>query len=191
MILESKVATSVSVDSDISFADFSRIVGFDASRLERILRLLLVRKIFVESRPAYVAHSEISAHLAGNKEFTTFPGHCTGEAFSAASRLTEAIRQHSNAEAPNKTSFNYTFGTPDPLFTYLTKNSDQFDRFKLGMAGISQAGRRSAQQVVGGYDWAALGSATVVDVRNALFGIFGRDGSLMNVDCRLAVAAVT
>ena len=171
MVLEFNIATSVPAESDISFAELSKIVGFDAGRLERILRLLFVRKIFVESRPGYVAHSEVSAHLAENKELAAFLGHCTGEAFPAASRLTEAIRRHPTTEAPNEAGFNYAFDTADPLFTYLAKNPHRFDRFNLGMAGISQAGGRSAQQVVGGYDWAALGAVTVVDVRTTSFAI--------------------
>ena len=154
-------------------------MGFDASRLERILRLLFVRKIFIESRPGYVAHSEISKHLAENNELSAFLGHCAGEVFPAASKLTEALRRHPGTEAPNEAAFNYAFSTSDPLFTYLTKNPDRFDRFNLGMAGISQGGGRSAKQVVEGYDWAALGAATVVDVRTSLCGIesgYGANG---------------
>ena len=161
-------------NGDISFAELSKIVGFDAGRLERILRLLFGRKIFVESRPGHVAHSEISTHLAKNNELAAFLSHCTGEAFPATSRHTEAIRQHPSTEAPNEAGFNYAFGTPDPLFTYLTKNRDRFDRFNLGMAGISRNCGRSAKQVVGGYDWAGLGAATVVDVRTTSFGVESR-----------------
>ncbi|KAI9801588.1 MAG: hypothetical protein M1825_003267 [Sarcosagium campestre] len=164
VVLEFDIANTVPLDGDISFEELSRLVGFDAGRLERILRLLFVRKIFVESRPGYVAHSAVSAHLAKNKELAAFLGHCTGEAFPAASKLTEAIRQYPHTEEPNQTGFNLALGTPDPLFTFLSKNAARFDRFNLGMAGISQAGGRSAKQVVEGYDWASLGQATVVDV---------------------------
>ena len=170
MVLEFNIATSVPANSDTSFAELSKTVGFDASRLERILRLLFVCKIFVESRPGYEAHSEVSKYLAENNALAAFLGHCAGEALLAASRLTEAIRRQSRTEAPNEAGFNDAFGTSDPFFTYLSKNPERFDRFNLDMAGISQGGARSANQVVEGYDCGALGAATVVNVRTRSFG---------------------
>ena len=165
VVLEYDIANTVPLNGDISFADLSQKVGFDAGRLERILRLLFVRHIFTESRPGFVAHSPVSAYLAENKELAAFLGHCTGEAFPAASKLTETIRKYPYTEEPNQTGFNLALGTDDPLFTFLSKNPKRFDRFNLGMAGISQAGGRSAKQVVEGYDWGSLGEGTVVDVR--------------------------
>ena len=107
--------------------------------------MLSVHQIFVESRPGYVADSKVSRQLAENNDLATFLGHCAGEAFLAASRLIEAFRRSSGIEALNEAGFNYAFCNSDPPFTYLTKNFTRFDRFKLGMAGISQGGGRSAK----------------------------------------------
>ena len=164
MVLEFGIALAVPVEGDISFQELSKIVGFDAQRLERILRLLFVRYIFTESRPGYVAHTPASAELARNKELAAFLGHCTFEAFPAASNLATTIRRYPHSELPNQTGFNAALQTEDPLFTFLSKNPARFDRFNLGMAGISQGGGRSAQQVAEGWDWSSLGSGTVVDV---------------------------
>ena len=165
VVLEFGIANAVPLHGDISFSELSQTVGFGVGRLERILRLLFVRSIFTESRPGYVAHTAVSTHLAENKELAAFLGHCTGEAFPAASKLTETIRKYPYSEEPNQTGFNLALGTSDPLFTFLSKNPARFDRFNLGMAGISQAGGRSAKQVTEGYDWGSLGEVTVVDVR--------------------------
>ena len=102
--------------------------------------------------------------MVKNKELAAFLGHCTGEAFPAASKLAETIRKYPYSEEPHQTGFNTAFETDDPLFTFLTKNPKRFDRFNLGMVGISQGGGRSAKQVGDDYDWASLGEATVVDV---------------------------
>ena len=140
-------------------------MGFNVTRLERILRLLFLRKIFAEPRPGHVAHTPVSLQLAQNPELAAFLGHCTGEAFPSAAALTSTLKAHPYSELPSNSPFNLAFATSDPLFTFLTQNPTRFDRFNLGMAGISQAGGRSAVQVVEGYDWARLGTgATVVDV---------------------------
>ena len=172
VVLEFGIATAVPFNGDISFQDLAQTVGFDVGRLERILRLLFVRKLFVESRPGFVAHSAVSAHMAENKDLAAFLVHCTGEAFPAASKLTDAIRKHPYSEGPDETGFNLALGTPDPVFTFLSKNPERFDRFNLGMAGISQGGGRSGIQVVEGFDWASLGKATVVDVRYPKLGLY-------------------
>ncbi|MCJ1247158.1 hypothetical protein MMC30_004370 [Trapelia coarctata] len=164
VLLEFDIANHVPLEGDISFAALSSKAGFDEQRLERILRLLFVKKIFRESRLLHVAHTTISAELKNNKALAAFLGHCTFEAFPAASRLSDSLRRYPHTQEPNETGFNLAMNTGDPLFTYLTKNPARFDRFNLGMAGISQAIGRSAQQVVDGYPWDSLGEVTVVDV---------------------------
>ncbi|KAL8790012.1 MAG: hypothetical protein Q9195_006561 [Heterodermia aff. obscurata] len=165
VVLEFNIHTAIPLHGDISFSSLSHIVGFNATRLERILRLLFVRKVFSESRPGYVAHTPVSRQLVQNPDLAAFLGHCTGEAFPSAAALTSTLKAHPFSELPSNAPFNLAFATSDPLFTFLTKNPTRFDRFNLGMAGISQAAGRSAAQVVEGYDWARLGTgATVVDV---------------------------
>jgi hypothetical protein len=93
--------------------------------------------------------------------------HCTHEAFPAAARLVDAFRAHPQDEEPNETGFNVAFGTTDPLFSWLVANPDRFANFNDAMEGISQGGGRSADQVVGGYRWADLGKATIVDVSSS------------------------
>jgi hypothetical protein len=100
-----------------------------------------------------------------NPELTAFLGHCTHEAFPAASRLVDSLRKYPLSEEPNETGFNIAFNTVDPLFTFLSKHPERFERFNRGMAGLSKSGGRSAQQVVEGFPWDSLGAATVIDVR--------------------------
>lgn len=163
-MFEFNIANSVPMDGDISFKDLSDIVGFDARKLERILRLLFVRRIFCETKAGFVEHTPVSAYLAKNRELAAFLGHAAFEAFPAATKLAEAIRKHPYTEEPNETGFNLALGTSDPLFTFLSKNPQRFDRFNLGQSGISQTGSRSAKQAIVSFDWASLGDGTVVDV---------------------------
>ena len=171
VVLAFNIQEHVPTQGDISFISLSEKAGFDQHRLERILRLLFVSNIFRESRPSHVAHSVTSLELKNNKEMTAFLGHCAFEAFPAASRLSDSIAQYPYSQDPHETGFNIALNTSDPLFTYLSKNPARFDRFNLGMAGISQAIGRSSQQVIEGYPWRDLGSAIVIDVS---FRIIGR-----------------
>ncbi|KAL2859608.1 S-adenosyl-L-methionine-dependent methyltransferase [Aspergillus pseudodeflectus] len=164
VVIEFNLAQHVPLDSEISFKELSLVSGAPLGRLERILRLLFVRRIFHEPRPGYIAHTTASERLVTNPELTAFLGHCTHEAFPAASRLVDSLRKYPNTEEPSQAGFNVAFGTEDPLFTFLTKNPDRFERFNQGMAGLSKSGGRSVKQVIEGFPWGDLGEATVVDV---------------------------
>lgn len=164
VIIEFDLASKVPLGSSISFNELSAISGCPVGRLERVLRLLFVRRIFRESQSGYVSHTSISERLAIDQDLTAFLGHCTHEAFPAASRLVDSIRQYPDTEEPSQAGFNIAFNTTDPLFTFLSKHPDRFDRFNRGMAGLSKSGGRSDQQVVDGFPWDSLGNALVIDV---------------------------
>lgn len=164
VVVEYELAKHVPLGSEISIQELSSVSGAPASRLERVLRLLYVRKIFHEPKPGFVAHTEASARMSTNPELTAFLGHCTHEAFPAASRLVDSMRRFPDSEGPSQAGFNVAFGTEDPLFDFLAKNPDRFDRFNRGMAGLSKHGGRSLQTVIDIYPWADLGSALCVDV---------------------------
>ena len=170
VVLEFDIANSVPLVGDISFTNLARSAGFSTRKLERVLRLLFVRKIFWEARPGFVGHTTVSAYLADNKDLAAFLGHCAGEAFPAASMLSSAIKRFPYTEEPNEAGFNLALDTSDPMFSFMSKNPERFDRFNLGQAGISQGTGRDTQQAIEGYDWASLGKATVVDVSRASLG---------------------
>ncbi|KAL4865955.1 hypothetical protein BDV12DRAFT_187770 [Aspergillus spectabilis] len=151
VVIEFDLARHVPLHSDISFKDLSLVSSAPLGRLERVLRLLFVRRIFYEPRPGYIAHTTASERLVTNPDLTAFLGHCTHEAFPAASRLVDSLRKYPDSEEPSEAGFNIAFGTRDPLFNQ-------------GMAGLSKSGGRSVQQVVDGFPWESLGEATVVDV---------------------------
>lgn len=164
--MEFKVAQNVPTkpESSIAILDLAQKVGILPNRLERILRLLFLKRIFHEPTPGNVAHTPTSLILSSNPELTAFIRHCTHEAFPSASRLIDALRLYPDTEKPNQAAFNVAFATEDPLFNWFVKRPDRFENFNEGMKGISQGGGRSGDQVVGGYDWASLGKVTVVDV---------------------------
>jgi hypothetical protein len=164
VVVEFDLANHVPRDSEISIKDLAAVSGAPYSRLERVLRLLFVRKIFFEPKPGYVAHTVVSERMATSPELTAFLGHCTHEAFPAASRLVDSLRKYPDSEEPSQTGFNIAFGTADPLFNFLVKNPDRFDRFNRGMAGLSKHGGRSLQTVLDIYPWDTLGNAVCVDL---------------------------
>ncbi|KAL2796211.1 S-adenosyl-L-methionine-dependent methyltransferase [Aspergillus keveii] len=164
VVIEYNLAQYVPLGSEITFKELSLLSGAPFGRLERILRLLFVRRIFHEPRPGYIAHTTASERLVTNPELTAFLGHCTHEAFPAASRLVDSLRRYPDTEEPSQAGFNVAFGTEDPLFTFLAKHLERFERFNQGMAGLSKSGGRSVKQVVEGFPWGELGEATVVDV---------------------------
>ncbi|KAJ2983599.1 hypothetical protein NQ176_g578 [Zarea fungicola] len=164
VVVEFDLANHVPLGSEISIKDLATASGAPYSRLERVLRLLFVRKIFFEPKPGYVAHTVVSERLSTDPELTAFLGHCTHEAFPAASRLIDSLRKYPDSEGPSQTGFNIAFGTEDPLFNFLVKNPDRFDRFNRGMAGLSKHGGRSLQSVIEIYPWDTLGSAVCVDL---------------------------
>jgi hypothetical protein len=164
VVVEFDLANHVPLDSDISIKDLAAASQAPFSRLERVLRLLFVRKIFYEPRPGFVAHTAVSKRMATDPDLTAFLGHCTHEAFPAASRLVESLRKYPDSERPSEAGFNIAFDTKDPLFSFLVQNPDRFDRFNRGMAGLSKHGGRSLQTVIDIYPWEDLGSAVCIDL---------------------------
>ncbi|KAL5337069.1 hypothetical protein BJX70DRAFT_400091 [Aspergillus crustosus] len=77
VIVEFDLARHVPLDTDISFKELSLASGAPFGRLERVLRLLFVRRIFHEPRPGYVTHTTVSERLVTNPDLTAFLGHCT------------------------------------------------------------------------------------------------------------------
>lgn len=166
VVLEFNIAHHVPTEpgSSIPILELSKKVNILPSRLERIIRLLFLKRVFHSPSPGEIAHTPTSTLLASNHELAAFLSHCTHEAFPAASRLKDALRMYPENEKPNQAAFNVAFQTEDPLFDWLVKRPERFENFNEGMKGISQGGGRSGDQVVGGYDWNSLGHAQVVDV---------------------------
>ncbi|QIW97762.1 hypothetical protein AMS68_003280 [Peltaster fructicola] len=164
VVVEFNLAPLVPLESSITFQELAKQSGAPPGRLERVLRLLFLRKIFYEPTSGSVAHTAISRCLVTNPELTAYLGHCTHEAFPAASRLVDSMRRYSSTEGPSETGFNIAFDTPDPMFSFMAKHPERYDRFNKGMAGFSKHGGRSVQAVVDIYPWDKLNQAVVADV---------------------------
>ncbi|KAJ5196749.1 hypothetical protein N7449_007228 [Penicillium cf. viridicatum] len=164
VIYHFKIHEAVPLQGSISYGELAQNVGLPERQVERFMRQSTLNGIFAEPKLGYIAHSAASAVLLRNKPMHDWYGHCLEELFLAGAKLADALDEHPGSEEPEESAFSKAFDTTDPIFTFLEKHPDRQARFFGTMEGVGKEYGHSLLHVVNGYDWAALGKATVIDV---------------------------
>lgn len=107
----------VSSQHCISAAGLARLTKLDEDVLVRIVRLLIVNKMFVEVSERVFAHSPLSAEMA-DEMIAARLGGIFNEVFKASSSLADAIDD--GGGALRKTAWETRFGMP--MYEYFEKN---------------------------------------------------------------------
>ncbi|KAL8731400.1 MAG: hypothetical protein Q9181_004328 [Wetmoreana brouardii] len=169
------VFSAVPLDEDISYADLAPKIGLSEERLRRFIRHAMTNHVFRESRPGYVAHTATSAiparipSLRWSIEFNSEDG---GNAYP---KVIPALEEWGASDQPAESGFGLAFGLDakdgkDSVFRFVAEDGEG-DRKGFRMKRIGQAmeamkgdGAYNVAHVQKGFDWAALGKATAVDV---------------------------
>lgn len=98
-----EVAKKVPLVGEISFEDLAADIGIDCSAATRILRLAITRRIFVEPKPGFIAHSAASKLLVTDSKMADWTKMNTDEMWPAAERTVDALKKWPSASEPNQT----------------------------------------------------------------------------------------
>lgn len=164
LIYHFNLAQAVPLEGGTSYAEVARKTGLTERRVRSILRQAATNRIFDEPSPDHVIHTARSALLIHNPNLWDMVGHMTEDAFPSAAKAVEAMEKYPRSEKTNETAFNIAFNTPDPRFVYYEKNEKAQARFAGTMTDVGKMYGFDVVHVVNGFDWAAAGAATVVDV---------------------------
>jgi hypothetical protein len=133
-----------------------------------MIRHAMASHIFHEPRPGYVEHTAASRAFVteGTKEVIGF---ITEDAFPCANAQIAALEKwgHGSPEA-NESGFSNAFDTKLSVFEFYKQDPVRGARFAKCMHYQTKGDSLSIKNVVRGFDWAALGPVTVVDIAGSL-----------------------
>jgi 6-hydroxytryprostatin B O-methyltransferase len=77
------------------------------------------------------------------------------------------------SEEPNEGCFQLAYNMNESVFSYFAKDMMKLKRYGMAMSSSTDTEGYQLDFLVAGFDWASLGEATVVDVRDVHFFPFG------------------
>ncbi|KAL9120673.1 MAG: hypothetical protein Q9187_002772 [Circinaria calcarea] len=165
IIAQHDIASKISIGSSISLQDLATSTGFSEDVLARTVRYAIANGIFCEPLANVFAHSAASATLAINSKVRDVSIFCTHEITTILVRLAEAFKQQQEKKenAPGA-AFNVAYPGYEHLFEYFAKNPEATQRYVTFLDGRAELSRWNIEHLTTQWDWAAVGSGTIIDV---------------------------
>lgn len=167
------IIDAVPLDGDTSYSEIASKTRLSESQVRRILRHAMTRNIFAEPRPGYIVHTAFSAVLVKMPSLRAWVGHNIDDESRASVRMSDAIEKWGESQDPTESGFNLAFnlGKESNVFGFFENDGEgekkgwRARRFGLAMECMSASGLHDVSHVHRGFDWGAIGKATIVDVR--------------------------
>ncbi|KAL4961545.1 S-adenosyl-L-methionine-dependent methyltransferase [Aspergillus stella-maris] len=172
-IYRHNVPYHVPLDGDISITDLAEKTSLDPIRLRRYLHHTMMYRVFVESRPGYIAHSAASRLLKENPAALDTVGFLVEELTPAGTKVIEAEERWPDSAEPNETGYNVEFNTSDSFYHEIAKTSERARRFGAAMRFMTSGTFYDIKHLIRGYDWASLDQpgSILVDVGGGQGGV--------------------
>ncbi|RWA07282.1 hypothetical protein EKO27_g7832 [Xylaria grammica] len=153
------------VGQEKSLQDIAVACGVNEDSMSRILQHAVANHLLAQPRPGYVSHNACSALLSQSPALKDWVGSVCEDLWPAASRVIPALNKWPDLPAlPTHTAFNLAENTTEPFFHALAGDKPRTRRFASAMGLMQNMPGFEASAALDAYNWAALGSATVVDV---------------------------
>jgi 6-hydroxytryprostatin B O-methyltransferase len=167
VLLRFDIAQSVPLGTGIPATDLAKAVGLPECILSRIVRYAIGNGIFCEPTPGTFSHNASSALLARNEHIRNIAVTSTRELSSILLRLGDALKQQleNGTEGAPQAAFNLAYSGYPSIFEFLAKNPDSAQRYHKYMVGRANTSRWKIDHMLNAYDWNAVGSMTIIDVR--------------------------
>ncbi|KAL8836049.1 MAG: hypothetical protein Q9170_003062 [Blastenia crenularia] len=149
---------------EATFAKIAENSGLAEVHVRRLLRHAMTFRIFQEPREGVVRHTAASNALADSPLLRQWVGMMSEELWPAATKTVDALTKWPKCEEPNNAGYNLAHNTTDTIFDEITKYPDRDQRYADAMTYTSTGPGREPHHILKSYDWASLGSSTVVDV---------------------------
>lgn len=163
-----KISEHVPIDSAVTYSDLAAAANVPEAQLRQVLRYAMTCRLFREPTPGTVAHTSVSRLLRDSPPVIDYVGHCAEFSSVVVGKLVDATERFKGSEEPNETAFNIAYDTPLPMFPWMGQHPETAQRFKRLMMSMTASEKYSPRHLAEGYDWAALGAGTVVDVSTRL-----------------------
>jgi len=158
------IPQAVPLDHSITCKDLASLVDLPEDVLARVMRYSVALGVFCEPSAGEFAHSALSATLASNEDVRNIVFWNTEEITAITTKLGDALKHRQQNEGSTTAAFNIAYRTDETVFDFFSKTAASRDRYHKYLAGRGNLPRWSPDHVVRIWDWAALGSGTVIDV---------------------------
>ena len=128
--------------------------------------MVITRNFLCEPVPDQVAHNAVSALFVTNTGLMNWAKFMTQFSAPVAASFVEATERWGATDRKDQTAFNIAMKTDAPFFEYIAQRSDLASSFASYMQSVQSSYGTSLNHLLTGYDWASLGEALVVDVRD-------------------------
>jgi hypothetical protein len=157
------IANHVPIDGEASFEETAQKAGMALRDFKIVVRYAMTNFIFCEPRPGHIAHTAASRVLKENRLISSLMGMGADEVFPGLVKEIEALEKYPGSEEPTEAGWALANNARAPMFEELA--SHQPERAETMAFAIETLGTIMPDSViVDNYDWASLGTATIVDV---------------------------
>ena len=154
------------LDSSISISELAAATRLNEDVLARGIRYGISNGLFQEIAPNQIAHSTASAALASNPHLRNIVHFGTEFLGNILMKVPETmiIQTSDKTDKVPETAFNLAYNTEENLFQYFSHSKDLNRKYHEYLMGRVNTPLWSMDRLRAAWDWAGLGSKTVVDV---------------------------
>jgi hypothetical protein len=157
------IANHVPIDGEAPFEEVAQKVGLALRDFKIVVRYAMTNFVFCEPRVGYIAHTAASKVLKENRLIASLMGMGTNEIFPGLIKEIEALEKHPGSDEPTESGWALANNAHAPMFEELARHEPK--RAETFAFAIEALGTMMPDSViVDNYDWASLGTATIVDV---------------------------
>ncbi|KAI1619175.1 O-methyltransferase-domain-containing protein, partial [Exophiala viscosa] len=158
-----KIADRVPIGKEASFEQVAVKAGLALRDFKMIVRYAMTNFIFCEPRPGFIAHTASSRLLAENKLIRSLMSMGVNEIFPGTVKEIETLQRYPGSEEPNESAWAIANDARSPLFTELAnRHPNRAENMAFAMESL--ATMMPDVIILEAYDWASMGTATIVDV---------------------------
>ena len=148
----------------MSYTSLSRKTGTDERQLKKMIRQLIMIRVFCEPKPGYVSHTA-SSKLLADPETAGMNNFEALDASALAVRYLDAIKKWGHgSQEPNQAGAQMVYDSDEIYFRIWEQHPDAMKRFSDCMTRVSSWDMYDIDHVIKGYDWSGLGESTFVDI---------------------------
>lgn len=172
LLYRQKLASKIPLDDPdgVAYAELSSQIGINQDALTRVLRALILHRVFAEPTPGRIAHSAASRLLATDSLMDDWLGTGIEDVRAATLHLASALEKFPASDEPTETGIGLASQEHDsqPLESFyglLAKAPERARRFAATMSLFQKGDSFSLRHLVDGFPWADLPEgARVVDL---------------------------
>ena len=150
-----------------SYANVAIKLRVPESTLRSVARMAMTVNFLFETEDGKLAHSPLSAIFVEDANMETWLSYLINRSVPCMRAFTQATRKWPDPSKGNETAYNLAMNTDLSFFDHLRENpelSAEFGKYMKSQSTV-HAGA-SVDHLLEGLDWAALGEAKIVDVRD-------------------------